>query len=207
MNDRSIEIDAKFYEVPVHFLVSIKRGEWGAVRGYAQHRWNKDGYALLKKYRKAVDRVLQVFIEEKNYPDSNLVTISTEQEKKIAYYIHHLGIEAIIDDIRKACRENKRIRTINYFLTSEGGKKTGRWGMMYFDKMNVEWQKQKEAELNCHAGKKFDIVKKVKQQWQIDAEKRLKELEDEGVLKSLEIAEAMTLNDRIIRHGIRETSE
>ena len=203
MSDKKIEIDAKYYGVPAHFLKSVKRGEWGAVRGYAQRRWNEDGYVLLKKYRNAVSRVLKVFILAKNYPDTYLEKITPEQEKKIAYYIHALGMKTIIDDVCNCCRVNPRVRTINYFLIADKGKKTGRWGMMYFDKMNADWEKRKEEELNCHVGNDLFLSpgKMVKGQWQIDAEKRLKELEGKGMLDSEEMSEAMTLGNRIARHG------
>jgi len=205
LNDRNdrIEADAKYYGVPVHFLKSIKRGEWGAVRAYAQSRWNEDGYVLLRKYRNAVNRVLQVFIQAKNYPDTYREKITQEQEKKIAYYINALGMKAIIDDIRKACCENPKIRTLNYFLTADKGKKTGRWGMLYFDKMNAEWQKRKEEELHCHIGKGIEIGKKIKEQWQIDAEKRLAELEQKKIRPPEEEQEYYTLKRRIERHGIK----
>ena len=201
--DYDFETDAKYYGVPVHFLKAIKRGEWGAVRGYAQNRWNEDGYRLLKKYQKAVNRVIQVFIQEKNYPESHTATISQTQEKQIAYYIHALGVKTIIDDIRKCCRQNPKIRTINYFLVADQGKKTGRWGMMYFDKMNADWQKRKEEEKNCHIGKSFDIVEKIKWQWQIDAEARIAELEKIKLLPPEEQRELYTLKHHIERHGVK----
>jgi len=203
MSNKRIEEDAKYYGVPAHFLESIKCGEWGAVRGYAQHCWNEDGYVLLKKYRNAVNRVLKVFVLAKNYPDTYLEKITQTQKKQIAFYIHALGMKTIIDDVCNCCRVNPRVRTINYFLVADKGKKTGRWGMMYFDKMNADWEKRKEEELNCHVGKNLFVNdnKKVKEQWQIDAEKRLSELEDEGMLNSEEMAEALTLHHRIERHG------
>lgn len=202
MQKTKIEEDAKYYDVPVHFLTSIKRGEWGAVRGYAQHRWNEDGYVLLRRYQNAVNRIIQVFMQEKNYPDTYIANISQQQKKQIAYYINVLGVKALIDDIRSVCRENPKIRTLNYFLTADQGKKTSRWGMMYFDKMHAAWQKRKEEELNCHVGQEIEIGEKVKEQWQIDAEARIAELGQKKIRPPEEELEYYTLKQRIARHGV-----
>lgn len=193
---------AKKYRVHVAFIMAIKRGEWGAVKLYAQQQWNRDGWVCLKRNKNAVDRILKVFGELKGIPDYGT---DIEIKKKIAIYVQHLGVARLIDDMRDALKVNPQIRTIKYFLQTGGGAHECRWGNLYYQRQNEIYEKEK-AEYRKDAVffrdhiLEDEPVKKIEPEWVRSARKRLKELQEKKLLTQAENQERATLEMRLKLH-------
>jgi len=193
---------AKELDIPEAVITNIRRKEWGAVVGYFKYRWNQDGYAALQRNQGAVERVVKYFQGLKKY---HVLNVSFETKKTIAMYIERLGVAPLLDDIKQALAANPRIKTLNYFIVTEKGAKTPRWGMLYFDKINKEWEERKEAEKLETGNLKFEIGERVTPDWVIDARKRIAELEAKRLTLDLsEFQEVAALRDRLEKNWKRD---
>jgi len=164
---------SKYLNISGLVIDNIRQKNWGLVVGYFKKRWNEDGYRALKQNQNAVERIIKYFQGFKKCPN---MEVDFETRKTIALYIERLGVGALLDDIKAALAANPKIKTLNYFIISQKGKKTPRWGMLYFDKLNQDWETRKMSELaapdlGCVIGKKIEP------EWVLEARQRLIELE------------------------------
>jgi len=201
MTDYEREI-ARHLGIPPVIIMSIRRNEWGAVRNYAQRRWNTDGYKAFKAYQNGVERIVKEFSTLVKNP----IPVNFEQKKRLALYVKNIGVAPLIDDMRFAVAKNSRIRSINYFLKDHEDGQTSRWGMLYFNHIEKE-HNQKKVEL-----KKIDerlaqytgfVLKMDAPEWLISAEKRLAELRLKRLRSSTETQELKTLEARLYSHRNR----
>jgi len=201
---------ARKYKVHVAFITAIKRGEWGAVKLYAQQQWNQDGWVCLKKNKNAVDRMLKVFGELKNIPDYNT---DMETRKKIAIYVQHLGVARLIGDMQDAIKVNHQIRTIKYFLQTGGGTNECRWGNLYYQRQNEIYEAEKAEYRQDGIFFREHIledepVKKVEPQWVIDEKKRLDELRKKGLdVDQFEVQGKLKLEAMLEKFNRKERKE
>lgn len=189
---------ARHLGMPVAIIMSIRRNEWGAVRNYAQRRWNADGFAALKANWNAVERILNEF----SNLVQNSVPVNFEQKKRIAIYTKHIGVALLIDDMREAVSKNPRIRSINYFLNDHDGQ-TARWGMLYFRVIEDNHNRLKNESRNLDerlAAATGFAVKKDAPQWVIDAENRKAELRAGNSPSDSERQELRTIEARLFNH-------
>lgn len=187
--------------IPAEIIESIRRKEYGNVVRYFQDLRNEDGYAALKQYEPAVNRIVQVFVLGKNYPDN--WTVSIETRKEIAKYVKRLGAAILINDIRKALSDYPQIRSLNYFLKSIDGK-ASRWAMLYIEERDKAYQKRKEFEMTADAEIQQmaeSAMKKSVPAWVNEAVERLKELRKINILDQSETVELLEIAGRLKNVG------
>lgn len=199
---------AKHLGMPPVIILAIRRGEWGAVKAYAQRRWNADGYKYFKANSNAVERILNEFSKIVKNP----IPPSFETKKRIALYVHHIGVGPLIDDIREALAQNPHIRTLNYFMADHDGK-IARWSALY---NRVFERKHNEAKTK-YKGTEEQImheigfaVKKDAPEWVIEAEERKAELIGKQRGSSLtfcEVSELRKIEAQLINHYSRNQRE
>jgi hypothetical protein len=131
-------------KLPEKIVWAIKRHDWGVVKKYAQQQWNKDGYALMKRYDNAVNRVVSKFDELKG--GRGLTRINADQRKEIARYCHTLGVGFLVKDMENMINERPQIKSLNYFLQGTDSK-VCRWERIRLEKLAEEYEKEK-AERN-----------------------------------------------------------
>lgn len=191
---------AREYKVHIAFILAIRRGEWGAVKHYAQQQWNRDGWVCLRRNQNAVNRILKEFGERKGIPK---YTADKDTQKRIAIYVQRLGVARLIDDIRDALKTNPRIRTIQYFMQPAAGAGASRWGNLYRKRQEEIYAQEKEDYRRDGVFFRENVInepvnQKVTPQWVIDARKRLEVLRKKGLdLDKVEMQERATLELRL----------
>ena len=101
-----------------------KRWTWLAL--YFKRRANRYARFYLKKNRKAVDRIKDEFMQLTGMPPyANQDYRAEYWDEQIAKYVDSLGVKSLIDDMREAVSKYRNIRSILYFLHTDG--KASRW--------------------------------------------------------------------------------
>lgn len=129
----------------------IAENDWDGVVNFGQAMMSRNGSALRRKYKRAVERIEAHFKDCFNLPawKPGLHAFRLEERRdRIAWYVHQFGSAGpLIDDLNNARSQRLRPKTLNYFLVSDGGRKNCRWSMLLTDKRRAEWQKVKAEEI------------------------------------------------------------
>lgn len=175
---------ARYLGQPVRVIELIRAKRYLAVIEHFKSEWNRDGYAALKRYQNAVNRLLQEFERVFNrpafYPQMKPAT-RTGWLKRIALIVEKFGdVSLLVKDIQAAGRElsgNSRPRTIIWFIQSKPGIEP-RWMQIYWK----EWERlEQEAKQSRDSWEPTDEVRELldktgqvsQPQWVVDARGRL----------------------------------
>lgn len=148
--DSQIATELKIPEGVVH-AIRLKR--WSVLRGFAQKKWNEDGFVALKRWGGAVDRILEMYADLFGHTAFKAGTKDwtiQETRKSIAIWIDRIGnLAPIIKDMEAAKLNGDKPRSINWFIFRADGQAC-RWEMLWLDLMNRRAEAEKQAELKWH---------------------------------------------------------
>jgi len=148
ISDQQIAAELK---IPEGVVGAIRAKRWSVLRGFAQKKWNEDGFAAQKRWSGAVDRILtkytDLFGHDPFKSTSHAWTIQ-EGRKSIAIWIDRIGNPAsLIKDMEAAKLNGDKPRTINWFIFRADGQAC-RWEMLWLDLMNQRAEEAKRKELD-----------------------------------------------------------
>ncbi|NQV14496.1 hypothetical protein HQ531_03480 [bacterium] len=161
ITDQQIAVNLK---IPEGIVIAIRLNHWSTVKSFAQKKWNEDGYASLKRWAGAVDRILakyQVLFGNPAFKPGTKEWTVQETKKSIAIWIDRVGsLAPLIKDMEAAHLNGDRPRTINWFIFRADGQAC-RWEMLWLDLMNIRAEEEKRKELDWRPSDE-DIPEEIK---------------------------------------------
>jgi len=167
--------------IPRFIELFIREKRWPELVFYFRHRWDREGKGCLKRQQGAVHRIKQEFIkvfEKRPFPRSTGDPVFWDQQ--IAKYAERLGVAALINDMRKARTENRKVFSIIYFLYSKGA--ACRWENLLLEKIHADALSEKKEhdeayKLLAEALEVQGISEPVEPEWVVMARNRWHQLE------------------------------
>ncbi|MFB0516081.1 MAG: hypothetical protein ACETWG_05690 [Candidatus Neomarinimicrobiota bacterium] len=199
-------IPAKFAAVIEHMQAQ------DYVAAIAHLRW-LDGlegkWKYVHQYRNAINRIEVVFLQtfsRQPWPKDWQSNVRMQWENEVGYYIHRLGVGALVDDMRQARERRLEPKTLIYFLRSHdqhGQQRSSRWEMLLYGMMDEEWQeaKRREAQEVAQAAREGRIPEAVTPVWVTEARANLKALRSKSYPTADDVRAIHHLEAQLSNHG------
>ncbi len=136
-------------------LWMIDRNDWLGILGLAKHFLRVGSSGLLKKYKRAIERVESHFKDSFSisaWSDKWLPDKILEHRRIIAWFCREFGSAGpLIADITLARKKGLKPRSLVYFMVAEKGRRASRWDLLLSVKRKADWEMQKNEENRCGA--------------------------------------------------------
>lgn len=133
-----------------NFWWMVNRNDWLGVQGFARRMMRAGAPGLLKRYRRAVDRIAAHFRDSFfRSPWSSEWSPDKIQEHRqiIAWFCHEFGSAGpLIADITDVREKGHSPRSLLYFIVTDRGRRASRWDKLLGEKRQAEWQQFKSTE-------------------------------------------------------------
>lgn len=134
----------------------------------------------LRRNRNAVERIKDEFVRVFRRPHGCGPVMSGNRHEDLARYVHHLGVKALIDDMRLAASKNNRPNSLLWFMYHKAGS-SSRWELLLIDKLHREAMLEKDAYSKLFDGIKTEFqMLTVTPEWVVSAKKEWRKLADES---------------------------